>query len=216
MAPNAPPGAARSESSTRPSPPRPRKTSEKVEAPSSMTKIIEVVLAVRGRPRGPGVRLSRPRSAAKAMTATAPSEADSVAVAMPARIEPRTADDQRGGERDEEAARQLAALGGAHGEQRRAALRVPPGRPGDDQSRNRHDQEQSGQEGAGEQVADRDRRGLEVAELELGRLVHALQDVGDEDQHGRGRDDLGQRAPRRRWRRRRAAGRSRRAAWSAG
>ena len=56
----------------------------------------------------------------------------------------------------EEAARQLAALGGAHGE-RRGTLGVPPGRPGDE-GEVEGDEQEPRDEGAGEQVADRDRR----------------------------------------------------------
>ena len=60
--PNAPPGMARSASSTRASPPRPRNTSENTEAPSRMTKTIEVVeRGARADLAQHGAKLSRPR-----------------------------------------------------------------------------------------------------------------------------------------------------------
>ena len=46
MAPNGPPGTFLSASSTKCSPPRPRKTSENIDAASTITKMIEVVTIV--------------------------------------------------------------------------------------------------------------------------------------------------------------------------
>ena len=86
-----PPGRLLRNSCTRLSPPIIRNTTEKTEAPSRITKTMLVIVAV-----ATIVSLSTPkdrrqRNAARIMAPTAPTDAASVGVAMPPRIDPNTA-----------------------------------------------------------------------------------------------------------------------------
>ena len=88
---NRPPGSAASASSTNPSPPRPRKTSEKTDAPIRMMNTIELIFSVVCMTWRSTDNVSCRFAAARTVAPTAPTDADSVAVAMPLRMEPSTA-----------------------------------------------------------------------------------------------------------------------------
>ncbi len=90
MAPTTPPGRLVSSSRTTSSPPKPRNTSEKIDAPIRIMNTMQVtrrVLCITA------CRISRLNCfcrMANSMAPTAPTEAASVGVAMPAKIEPST------------------------------------------------------------------------------------------------------------------------------
>ncbi len=91
VAPMAPPGMAERNSCTRLSPPIRRNTMEKTAAPIRMMKTIEVMVAVEMTVSFSTLRLNRRLNRASTMAPTEPTEAASVGVAMPTRMEPRTA-----------------------------------------------------------------------------------------------------------------------------
>ena len=66
-------------------------------------------------------------------------------------------------------------------------------RHGDEEREIKPDQQQAGQERAGEQVAHRHDIGRELALRELRRLIGVVELVAEQHQHGRGRNDLRQR-----------------------
>ena len=86
-----PPGRLLRNSCTRLSPPIMRNTMEKTEAPSRMMKTILVIVAVAIIVSRRMRKDRRQRRAASTIAPTAPTEAASVGVAMPPRIEPSTA-----------------------------------------------------------------------------------------------------------------------------
>ena len=86
-----PPGRLLRNSCTRLSPPIMRNTMEKTEAPNRMTKTMLVIVAVAIIVSRRMRKDRRQRMAASTIAPTAPTEAASVGVAMPPRIEPSTA-----------------------------------------------------------------------------------------------------------------------------
>jgi hypothetical protein len=88
---NVPPGSDASASCTRFSPPSPRNTRLKTLAPSRITNTIEEIVSVVRITSRRMDRLKLRLSAESSMAPTAPTEADSVGVAMPVRIDPSTA-----------------------------------------------------------------------------------------------------------------------------
>ncbi len=86
-----PPGRFDRNSCTRLSPPIRRNTMENTEAPNRMMKTMQVIEAVAMAVSRSTLKDRRMRTAARTIAPTAPTEAASVGVAMPPRIEPRTA-----------------------------------------------------------------------------------------------------------------------------
>ena len=217
MAPAAPPGGSPAPRCTMSSPPRPRNTRLNMVAPIRMTKIMQVTCVVRCT-TGASAAPSVPLMAASRIEPTAPTEAASVGVAMPPRIEPSTARMRSSGAtstaiRRRSQARSLSAPAGSGGiagdvcrEEHRHADQIEDVEP---------DQREARNERAGEQVADRHRGRREIALLKLRRLVGGGKLVAEQHQHGRRRENLRQASRWRRRCRRRAACRSRGAAWSA-